>query len=336
MEDFGRVKFVRYSLEVFFLIVITVVACLVSLSVGSVDISISEIISVFVGTNDNSTLDQIIFNIRLPRILLGVAVGGGLSITGAIFQSILMNPLAEPYILGISSGGTFGAVLSFFLGMSFLGTQALAFAGALSVVFLVFMLGRRYGEIEPNILLLSGVMIGAFFSAAILLLMTLLDNSLRNVVFWLVGNLSIADANAAEYLLPLSLLLLIVLSVNSHKFNILAMGEESARHLGINTNRVKNGAYIISSLMIGAIVSVTGIIGFVGLLIPHLCRLVFGIDNRIVIPSSFFAGAAFLVLADTLARTVIAPAELPVGSVTALFGAPIFVYLLRRRSENIA
>jgi iron complex transport system permease protein len=299
--------------------------------IGSVELSFEEIFTSVFNSENNETASQIIFNIRLPRVLLAIAVGGGLSIAGAVFQAILMNPLAEPYILGISSGGTFGAVLSFLLGLSFFGTQLFSFAGALMVIFLVFMLGKRFGELEPNVLLLTGVMVGAFFSASILLMMSLLQDNLRTAIFWLIGNLSLAKSGSVYYVLPITLIVSTLLVLNSQKYNVLALGADNARQLGINTTFVRNGTYILASLMIGSIVSVSGIVGFVGLLVPHVCRMIFGVDNRIVVPASFFIGAAYLTLADTLARTIISPAELPVGAVTAILGAPVFIYLLRKR-----
>jgi iron complex transport system permease protein len=301
------------------------------LTLGSVDISIADLLNSITNPGVNNTVDQIIFTIRLPRILLAIAVGGGLSIAGAVFQALLLNPLAEPYILGISSGGTFGAILSFLLGLSFISTQALSLLGAVSVIFIVFMLGKRFGELEPNVLLLTGVMVGAFFAAAILLMMTLLNENLRTAIFWLVGNLSMAEASSVYYVLPVSVIVSIILSLNSQKFNVMALGADNAKQLGINASFIKNGTYIITSLMIGALVSVSGIVGFVGLLVPHVCRMLFGIDNRIVIPASFLIGAAYLTLADTIARTIVSPAELPVGAITALLGAPFFIYLLRKR-----
>jgi iron complex transport system permease protein len=283
------------------------------------------------GGNIDSSISRIIIDIRLPRVLLAVAVGGGLSIAGAVFQALLMNPLAEPYILGISSGGTFGAILSFVLGLSFFYTQLFAFIGAIVVVFLVFYLGQRFGELEPNVLLLAGVMIGAFFSALILLMMTIMEDSVRTAVFWLIGNLSSASLENVLIILPIVILGSLILYFFSQKFNVLTLGSSTANQLGVNAGLVKNVTYVIASLIVGAVVSVSGIIGFVGLLIPHIARMLFGVDNRLVIPSSFLLGAIYLIAADTIARSVISPAEIPVGAITALLGAPVFIYLLRKR-----
>lgn len=314
-----------------FLFIGTIIVALISLSIGTVQIPLSEIFNVLSGNSSNEQLTQIIYQIRLPRILFAILIGGGLSVSGAVFQAILMNPLAEPYILGISSGGTFGAVLSISLGITFLGTQLLAFSGAFLVMILVFFLGKRYGDLEPNTLLLSGVMVGAFFSASILLLIIFLDDSLRTAVYWMIGSLSFAKTDNLTIVTLITVLVFIYLLMNSHKYNILALGNETAKTLGINSKILRNSTYFAASLLVGSVVSVSGIIGFVGLIVPHVCRLVWGVDNRIIIPTSFFVGAIYLTLADTIARTIISPAELPVGAITAIIGAPVFIYLLRTR-----
>ena len=331
MERIERLNLKIYILLLMSLISLTLISVLIGISVGPIKINISEIITAIFSANSDSTISQIIFEVRLPRILFAVAVGGGLSIAGAVFQSILLNPLAEPYILGISSGGTFGVILSFLLGLSFLGTQIFSFIGAFSVMMLVFVLGKRFGELEPKILLLTGVMVGAFFSALILLMITLLNDSLRTAVFWLIGNLSVAEKVNLKIVLPITLIVSFVLILNSNKYNLLSLGSDTAKQLGVNTNFVRNLTYILTSLMIGTLVSVSGIIGFVGLLIPHVCRMIFGTDNRIVLPASFFVGASYLAIADTIARTIVAPSELPVGAITAVIGAPIFIYLLKKK-----
>ncbi len=330
MAKTERLTLKKYILKLILFFIITLASVIIGIWVGPVKISFPELVSALISPSSSQTVSQIIWEIRIPRVLFAIAVGGGLSIAGAVFQAILMNPLAEPYILGISSGGTFGSVLSFLIGVSFLGTQIFSFAGAIIVMLLVFVLSRRFGELEPNVLLLTGIMIGAFFSAAILLLITLLNDSLRTAVFWLMGNLSIAPKESLKYVLPITAIVSFVLVINANKFNLLSLGDDTAKQLGINITFVKNSTYLLTSIMIGSIVSVSGVVGFVGLLIPHICRMIFGVDNRIVVPASFFLGAAYLALADTVARTIVAPSELPVGAVTALIGAPIFVYLLKQ------
>ncbi|MDH7604135.1 MAG: iron ABC transporter permease [Melioribacter sp.] len=333
METTSRLTLGGFIFRILILSFILLITSLICLSIGSVKINIIDIFSILFNNQDNF-LSQIILEIRLPRILYAIMVGGGLSIAGAVFQSLLMNPLAEPYILGISSGGTFGAILSFILGLSFIGTQFLAFAGSLSVMLIVFILGRRFGELEPNVLLLSGIMVGAFFSAAILLMMTLMNDSLRTAIFWLIGNLSLAEKNNLIFVIPVTILTSGILILLSNKFNVISLGSDYAKQLGINTKLLRNSSYILTSIMIGTLVSVSGIIGFVGLLIPHICRIIFGNDNRIVFTSSFFIGASYLTIADTIARTIISPAELPVGAITALIGAPVFIYLLKKRFNS--
>ncbi|NOX17339.1 MAG: iron ABC transporter permease [Chlorobi bacterium] len=331
MEKSLGMKPKRYIVKLFLLFAFLIITVFLALLVGSESIGAAKLAGIIFGAEDNSFLHSIIFDIRLPRVILALAVGGGLSIAGAVFQATLMNPLAEPYILGISSGGAFGAVLSFMLGLSFFSTQLFAFAGTLSVVFIVFFLGRRFGELEPNTLLLSGVMVGAFLSAVILVMITLLNESLRSAIFWLMGNLSGANGSNVYYIFAVSIAISIFLSVNSNKYNLLSLGTESASTLGLETNRLKNVTYISASILTGAVVSVSGIIGFIGLIVPHFCRMIFGLDNRIVVPASFFVGAIFLIIADAVARTIISPAELPVGAITAILGAPVFIYLLRKR-----
>lgn len=333
MEGIKRLDFSTYLLIIFSLVIFLIGSFLIGILIGPTSISFKEF-SAAIFTNDNQTISQIIFEIRLPRVLFAISVGGGLSIAGAVFQSVLLNPLAEPYILGISSGATFGAVLSFIIGLTFIGTQLFSFGGALLVISLVYLLGKRYGELEPNQLLLSGVMIGAFFSAGILLLMILLNDSLRMAVYWLVGNLSLAKKENLIFILPITFVVSLFLILNSYKYNLLSLGDESAQQLGLNVKRIKKNSYIGVSLMVGTLVSVSGIIGFVGLLIPHVCRMIFGTDNRIVFPASFFIGAGYLTIADTIARTVAAPIEIPVGAITAIIGAPVFIYLLRKRVLN--
>jgi cobalamin transport system permease protein len=331
MDKSQPLKLHLFVFQLALLFLATIVVGIVSLSLGSVNTSISDIINILLGNSNNEQLSQIIFQIRLPRIIYAIFIGGGLSIAGAVFQAILMNPLAEPYILGISSGGTFGAVLSFVLGLTFIYTQLFAFIGAFFVMMLVFLLGKRYGDLEPNTLLLSGVMVGAFFSAAILLLIIFLNDSLRSAIYWMIGSLSFAKSDNILAVVIVTVIVLIYLMINSHKYNILALGSETAKTLGINSSFLKNSTYFSASLLVGSVVSVSGIIGFVGLIVPHVCRLIWGVDNRIIIPTSFFIGAIYLTLADTIARTIISPSELPVGAITAIIGAPIFVYLLRTR-----
>lgn len=334
MEANRELNISSYILKLLLLFFVLVVVVLISLLIGSVSISYQDLFDLILTNNTNDVIKEIVIQVRLPRIFLAIAVGGGLSVCGAVFQAILMNPLAEPYILGISSGAALGTVLAILIGLGFFITQIFSFAGAVSVIILVFFFSKRFGELEPNVLLLSGVMIGAFFASVILILVTFLNESLRTAVYWLMGHLSTVESGISYIVLIVSVSISIFLSLNGQKYNVLSLGNMTAQHLGINTSFLRNYTYILASLLVGVLVSVSGIIGFVGLLIPHICRMIFGVDNRIVIPASFFVGASYLTIADDIARLVIAPAEIPVGAITALFGAPIFIYLLRTRFKQ--
>jgi iron complex transport system permease protein len=335
METNRRLIISPFILKLMSFSLVTIIIPAVSLLFGSVSISLNDLCRILFLGEGNELARQVVFEVRLPRVCLAIAVGGGLSVCGAVFQAIIMNPLAEPYILGISSGAAFGAVLSLIIGVGVILTQIFSFAGAISVILLVFLFGKRFGELEPNVLLLSGVMIGSFFAAAILILVTFLNESLRTAVFWLMGNLSTADSTTSYIILPVSMLICFFLILNGQKYNVLSLGSATAKQLGINTYFLRNSTYILASLLVGILVSVSGIIGFVGLLVPHVCRMILGVDNRVVIPASFLAGSSFLVIADTIARTIISPAEIPVGAITALIGAPIFIYLLRKKFKPV-
>ncbi len=318
---------------IFLLFLVNLAVSVFALTEGPVNISPSRILKILAGVSVNDAASRIVTEIRLPRIVLAIGVGGGLSVAGAAFQAVLLNPLAEPYILGVSSGGAFGAVLSMLFALPFLGVELFSFAGALLVVFVVFLFSKRFGDVGPNVLLLTGVMAGAFFSALILLILTFLKNSLRTAVFWLMGNLSMANREEIYFVFFLSVVISIFISLNGNNLNILSLGNEQAFSLGLNAAKVKNFIYFSASIMVGAIVSVSGIIGFVGLLAPHICRMIWGNDNRLVVPASFFVGAIILVISDLISRSIAPPAEIPVGAVTALLGAPFFVYLLRKKMQ---
>jgi iron complex transport system permease protein len=307
-------------------------AVLAGLSIGTVVLNPARVLAAAVGAGDLTGAEQtILWQIRLPRVLLGVTVGGGLGIAGAVFQALLRNPLAEPYVLGISSGGTLGAVaVMTLLAGGVLLTPLASFAGAACVMVLVYGLASRRGRLDPYTLLLAGVMVGAFFNALVLLTVALAARDMRYAFLWLMGNLSGAGMDALAVVGPLVLLGAVLLVFQARKLNLIATGEESALQLGVDVPRLKRTGYLLASLLTGLVVSVSGVVGFVGLIIPHTCRLLFGPDHRLLLPASVLTGASFLVLADLLARTLLAPSEIPVGVVTAAVGAPFFLYLLRR------
>jgi iron complex transport system permease protein len=313
------------------LVVLLLITGIVSLAIGSVTIPLSHISNALLGNTDGIPSAElvIIWQLRFPRVILAMIVGAALAVCGGVFQALFRNPLAEPYILGISSGGTVGTLIALVTGAATLVPVA-SFIGSLSVMVFVYAIGRRRGQLDTNILLLAGVMIGTFFNAIILLLISLYNQELRSSYLWLLGNLSNADVSSLGIVVPVVFIGSAIFWLFSRQFNLIATGEDSASQLGVNVPRLKVISYILASMMIGIVVSVSGVIGFVGLVIPHICRILFGPDHRIVFPTSFLIGAIFLLLADLIARTIMAPAEIPVGAITAFLGAPFFIWLLRK------
>jgi iron complex transport system permease protein len=315
------------------LFILLLMAMLVSLSLGSVSIPLPRVIAALAGSPAAGETDRtIVMDIRFPRVLLALLVGSGLSVAGVALQALLRNPLAEPYILGISSGGTAGAILV--AGTTFaagaLTTPLASLLGSLLVTVLVYLLARRRGQLDTYTLLLSGVMVGAFFNAAVLLIVAVFNQEMRHAFLWLMGNLSAATAGSLALVAPAVLVAVVLVFIQARNFNLIATGDESALQLGVEVTRVKRGAYLLASVITGLVVSVSGVIGFVGLIIPHICRLLFGPDHRLLLPASFLGGGIFLIAADIVARTVLAPTEIPVGAVTAALGAPLFIYLLKK------
>ncbi len=313
------------------LVLVLFAVSILGLTIGSVNIPLGRLPGIISG--EVSGVERtILLDIRLPRILLAILVGAGLSVAGVVFQALLRNPLAEPYILGISSGGTVGTLLALwaFAGIAAFAAPVAAFAGCLSVTALVFMLGHRHGELDTYSLLLAGVMVGAFFNALVLGAFSMANQDMRSAFLLLMGNLSGAGSSSLLITGPPVLAAALYLVFRARDFNLIATGDETARHLGVDVDRLRRVSYVLASLMTGVAVSLSGIIGFVGLIIPHICRMWLGPDHRLLLPASLLGGSIFLVAADMLSRTLIAPAEIPVGAVTAAIGAPLFIYLLRR------
>lgn len=275
---------------------------------------------------------SILFDIRLPRIFLGACVGASLAVAGAGLQSLLRNPLAEPYLLGVSNGAALGTMLAFVFFESFeFSRPILAFAGAALATFVVYQMAKSRAGMNVERLVLSGVIVTTFLSSIIVLLTSLLDAAkLRSFTFWLLGDLSQATKNGFYLSLAAVIIGTFVLTRQARALNLMMIGERDAFDFGVEINRVRLAVFAASSLLVGASVAASGSVGYVGLIVPHLVRMAAGSDNRLVIPFSAICGAIFVVLADTIARTAIAPRELPVGAVTALIGAPLFIYLLRR------
>jgi len=290
------------------------------------------------GADDGSAAADIVRRIRLPRVLLGTLVGAALSTAGVVFQALLRNPLADPFVLGISGGAALGGVAVLALGTSVgLGASAVplaAFAGALATTALLFGAAGLRGRLAATTLLLTGVVFNAFASAAIVFLASLGGMTEGTSIFlWLIGNL----AGGAELLAPLAVLVALGLCCalpHARALDLLALGDDSAEQLGVPVERAKRWLLLATALMVGAAVSVSGLIGFVGLIVPHALRLVLGPDHRLLVPASALAGAAFLVVCDAAARSVLAGRELPVGAITALAGGPIFLLLLRRQQSR--
>jgi iron complex transport system permease protein len=324
----------RRALVLALLIVAALAAVLASVRWGAVSLTAAEALDGLLGRGPEVN-QTIVRGLRLPRALLGLLVGGGLALAGAVFQALLRNPLAEPYILGISGGAAMGAVVVLAAGLAAAGSWALplaAFGGALLAIVLVFRVAAAADRsLDVRVLLLAGVVVGAFFTACIAFVLSVSDaRTVRSAILWMMGSLSGADWRsvtvAAGYTVPAALLLMGL----ARSLNLMAIGEETASYLGTDVETVKRLAYGVASLLTAAGVAVAGVIGFVGLIVPHAMRLVVGSDHRVLLPLSFLAGAAFLTLADVAARTALRPSEVPIGVVTALVGVPLFLVLLRR------
>ncbi|MCY3610887.1 MAG: iron ABC transporter permease [Gemmatimonadetes bacterium] len=317
------------------LALIVVAALAFSVSFGASGIGPGDLWRALSGSGDPTTR-SILFQLRLPRAALAALVGGALGLSGCTFQALLRNPLAEPYVLGVSGGAAVGAVAVVVTGIGVALPWMLplgAFLGAMAAMALVLEVARRAapGRMDTRVLILSGVIIGAFFNAVILLLLSMADvESFRSAIFWMMGNLSGADWGSTGLLALLLVPGAVAVLSLARAFNLLSRGEEVAFYLGASVQRVKLTAYLAASLMVAAAVAAGGVIGFVGLIVPHAVRLAWGNDHRLLLPASFLAGTAFLLLADTIARLVVAPAELPTGVVTAVAGVPFFVALLLR------
>jgi len=310
-------------------------ALVASIALGAADLTLDQVAAALLGHGDETTR-AIVLRLRLPRAILAALVGGALALGGSVFQALLRNPLAEPYILGVSSGAAVGAVAAVALGWNLLApwaTPLAAFTGAVLATALVFRIAAAADlSLDTRTLLLAGVVVGAFLNAGIIILLTFTDlETFRAAVFWMMGSLSNADWPAAltlaAYLVPAALVLLAL----GRSLDLLAIGEETAGYLGTRVELVKWTAFLVASLLVAASVAVSGVIGFIGLIVPHAIRLVWGSDHRLLLPASLLAGAAFLLLADLASRTIAAPAELPVGAITALIGVPVFITLLARR-----
>ncbi len=312
--------FLSHGVILFFSLLLTV---FIASLLGSEKLSFFEL---------NESQQAILFDIRLPRILVGACVGASLAVAGASLQSLLRNPLAEPYLLGVSNGAALGTMLAFvFFAQIEFARPVMAFSGASLATFAVYQMAKSRAGMNTERLVLSGVIVTTFLSSIIVLLTSLLDAAkLRSFTFWLLGDLSQATKNGFYLTLIVTVLGTIILSSQAKALNLMMIGERDAFDFGVEVKKTRLIVFGTASALVGISVAASGSVGYVGLIVPHLVRLAIGGDNRLVVPFSAIVGAIFVVLADTIARVAIAPRELPVGAITALVGAPLFIYLLRR------
>ena len=326
---------------------VALVAFMVCLGFGTEAISFPQVATLLIqglvaeGGTQDTTQSIILWQVRVPRVLLAFMVGGSLAAVGASLQALLRNPLADPYVIGISSGAALGAAVAilFGVGVSVFGLSVLpfcAFLGALISLFIVYRIAVSYRSFSIHTLLLGGVVLNAIFSALILFLTSLADPYKASGMYaWLMGSLTGPDFQTVIVLAVYLVLGVGILVSQARSLNLLTLGEEAARSLGVEVERVKRVIFAASALLTGSVVAFSGLIGFVGLIVPHAVRLVFGADHRLLLIASGIVGGTFLMIADTVARTLLSPTEIPVGVVTALVGGPIFLYLLVQQRRRI-
>ena len=319
---------------------ILAVLAFASLVVGSVAVPFADIAAILIGGGDeySSAHTAIVRTIRPPRLLLAILVGASLSLSGAVMQGFFQNPMADPYIIGVSSGAGLGATAALALSIDFWfagvhSVSVLAFAGALVVVGVVYAISLRAGRVPVTVLLLTGIAIGSMAAAVTSFLMITTEAGLHRILFWLMGSFAGRRWEHVNMIWPWVLASAVILQFFARDLNLLLQGEEQARYLGVAVERIKLLLLVITALLTAAAVAVSGVVGFVGLLVPHLMRLIVGPDHRRLFPASVLGGAILMVAADMVARTAIAPAEIPIGVITALLGCPFFLFLLSRRSD---
>ena len=329
-------KYFQWFIFLAILSVLLVAAVIISLSSGEVSIPFSSLVQII---GEKTGLEYtVLTQIRLPRIILAIAVGGSLSLSGAILQGIYRNPLVEPYTLGISGGAALGISIAIVFGLNaagFLVLPLFGFAGAVVSLFIVYLLSVRRGGLSINSMLLIGVMVSFVSSSAMMFLMSIsTSENIQSIVFWVMGSLDEVDILLIRPVLFTSVAGLTLSYFFARPLNALRLGEMKARHLGINTNLAIRLLFFIASVLTGVAVAVAGIIGFTGLVIPHLIRLIIGNDYRVLLAGSFLGGAIFLVLSDIVARTIISPNELPIGVITGLAGGLVFIFVLSRSKSK--
>lgn len=347
----SKVRKTRFAQVIIILFIVLLFSIGLFSTIGSADISTLDTFKI-IGSKTpflrkwidishiNKSQMSIIWNIRLPRVLLGALVGASLSTAGASFQGMFKNPMADPYIIGISSGAALGATIAIILKLNFslLGFSAIsiaAFLGGLFAVGLVYNIARIKNQIPVTTLLLSGVAIGQFLTAIMSFLMVIYNKDMAKIIYWTMGNLSGKGWNPIITLSIPVVTTILIISFFARDLNIMLTGEESAESLGVDVEKTKIYILLLGTFMTSIVVAVSGIIGFVGLIIPHIVRIIIGPDHRVLIPASALLGGIFMIFADTIARMIISPIEIPVGIITALFGGPFFIYLLRAKMKRI-
>ncbi|GAB6094331.1 iron ABC transporter permease [Desulfatiferula olefinivorans] len=317
------------------LCVMLVLAVILGLSTGSSAIHLGDLIQVLRGEG-SAMMESILWRIRLPRVLMAALSGAVLSLGGLVFQALLRNPLAEPYILGVSGGSAIGAIIGIMIGLSrFPGVGLTAFFGSMITLTLVVLMASRKNALKKESVILSGVMVNAFCSALIMFLISLTqDSKIHTIMFWLMGDLSSADMTQTGILAVSVLPCFVLIFLFAHTLNLLLLGDETAMSLGVNVQLVGLVLLVTTSFMVSATVCQGGLLGFVGLVIPHIFRMMLGPDHRILVPSCLLGGAAYLVVCDLLARVLPDQGEMPVGVITAMIGAPVFIVLLKKQKGN--
>jgi len=330
------------------LFILVVVVAVLAAAIGSVEIPflttssilLSKLPLVKLTPTWSNALETIILEIRLPRVILAGLVGAALAIAGATYQGLFRNPLADPYLIGVAQGAALGAVIGFLLpttwhGMGFGIIPLLAFTGALISTAIVYSLARVGKTLPVTTLILAGVALGALLGSIVSYLIISSGEKIHGIIFWLMGSFSLSQWSEVRVVLPYVVVGIVVILLYARPLNIMQLDEEQAQQLGINVERLKLILLAAATLITAAAVSFVGIIGFVGIIIPHAVRLIWGADHRFLLPLSVLTGAFFLILADLIARTVLAPTEIPIGVITAICGAPFFLYLLRRKKRII-
>ncbi|MFC2011091.1 FecCD family ABC transporter permease [Chloroflexota bacterium] len=330
------------------LLILLVVIVILAVTIGSVSIPFSMVIAILLSKLpwvDMSpawagTLETIIFDIRLPRVVLAGLVGSALATAGATYQGLFRNPLADPYLIGVAQGAALGAVIGFLLppawhSLGFGVIPLLAFCGAVVSTAVVYNLARVGKTLSTTTLILAGVAIGALLASVVSYLVISSGEKIHGIMFWLMGSFSLSQWSEVIIALPYVILGVTIILLYARPLNLVQLDEEQAQQLGINVERLKLILLVAATLITAAAVSFVGIIGFVGIIVPHAVRLIWGVDHRFLLPLSVLTGAVFLILADMIARTVMAPTEIPIGVITALCGAPFFLYLLKRRKRII-